>query len=52
MLTQILVFLLFGMEASFADNLALGSIFAGISIARSYLLRRLFKAAKLNHLSA
>jgi hypothetical protein len=46
--TQILVFPLFGMQASFADNLALGSIFTGISIARSYALRRLFEAIRMH----
>ncbi len=45
--TQMLVFPLFGLHASFADNLALGSIFTGISIARSYLLRRLFEAIRV-----
>jgi hypothetical protein len=45
--TQMLVFPLFGLQASFADNLALGSIFTGISIARSYLLRRLFEAIRV-----
>ena len=45
--TQMLVFPLFGLRASFADNLALGSIFTGISLARSYLLRRLFEAIRV-----
>lgn len=45
--TQMLVFPLFGLQASFADNLALGSIFTGLSIGRSYLLRRLFEAIRV-----
>jgi hypothetical protein len=50
LLTQTLVFPLFGLQASFVDNLALGSIFTGISIARSYLLRRLFEAIRVGGL--
>jgi hypothetical protein len=34
LLTQIIVFPLFGLQASFADNLALGSIFTGLCRAR------------------
>lgn len=49
--TQMLVFPLFGLHASFADNLALGSIFTGTSIARSYLLRRLFEAIRVRGLT-
>ena len=48
--TQMLVFPLFGLQASFVDNVALGSIFTGISIARSYLLRRLFEAIRVRGL--
>jgi hypothetical protein len=45
--TQMLVFPLFGLQASFADNLALGSIFTIASIARSYALRRVFEAVRI-----
>ena len=40
--TQIMVFPWFGMHPSLGENLALGGIFVGISLLRSYALRRLF----------
>jgi hypothetical protein len=40
--TQIIVFPWFGLHASLGDNLALGTIFVGISLLRSYALRRVF----------
>jgi len=40
--TQIIVFPLFGLHTSLGDNLALGAVFVGISLLRSYALRRLF----------
>ena len=43
-LTQLLVFPLFGLAASLADNLVIGLIFTIVSLARSYALRRLFNA--------
>ena len=43
-LTQMLVFPIFGLQVSLADNLAIGLAFTGISLTRSYLLRRLFEA--------
>ncbi len=48
--TQMLMFPMFGLHASFVDNLALGSIFTGISIARSYALRRVFEAFRVRGL--
>jgi hypothetical protein len=42
--TQILVFPWFGLYPSLGDNLALGAVFVGISLLRSYALRRLFEA--------
>ena len=42
-LTQMLVFPLFGMVASFGDNLLIGLIFTVISLVRAYGLRRLFE---------
>jgi hypothetical protein len=44
-LTQIIVFPLFGLYASLSDNLLMGAAFTTISLARSYVLRRLFNAA-------
>ena len=39
---QLLAFPLVGIEASLQQNLLLGAIFTAVSLARSYLLRRLF----------
>ena len=41
--TQIIVFPWFGLRPSIAQNLALGGVFVGISLLRSYALRRLFE---------
>ena len=41
--TQIVVFPAFGLQASLGDNLAIGAVFTGISLIRSYTLRRLFE---------
>lgn len=43
-LTQIIVFPLFGLHASLGENLLIGGLFTCISLARSYVLRRLFNA--------
>lgn len=40
--TQVIVFPWFGLSASFGDNLAIGALFVGVSLLRSYVLRRLF----------
>lgn len=40
--TQIVVFPLFGLQASLGDTLAIGAIFTLVSLARSYVLRRVF----------
>jgi hypothetical protein len=45
--TQIAVFPLFGLHASLSENLAIGAIFTGASIARSYALRRLFETIRV-----
>ena len=42
-LTQQLVFPLFGLETAIAQNLWISGIFTAVSLARSYLLRRLFE---------
>lgn len=39
---QVLIFPLFGLYVPFHDNLAIGAIFTVISIARSYVFRRVF----------
>jgi hypothetical protein len=41
-ITQIVVFPWFGLNVSLSDNLTIGGIFIGISLLRSYVLRRLF----------
>ena len=40
--TQIVVFPWFGPHPSLGENLALGAVFVGISLLRSYALRRFF----------
>lgn len=40
--TQIVVFPLFGLQVSLGDNLAIGGAFVAISLLRSYALRRAF----------
>ncbi|MGF6863022.1 hypothetical protein ABIE69_003617, partial [Rhodobacteraceae bacterium MBR-64] len=40
--TQILIFPIFGLHATLAQNLKMGLVFAVVSIGRSYALRRLF----------
>lgn len=45
--TQILVFPLFGLSTTLAENMAMGAIFTVVSIARSFTLRRLFEAVRL-----
>ena len=46
-LTQVLVFPLFGLEASLGENLAIGAIFSLVSLASGYVLRRVFEAFHL-----
>ncbi len=48
--TQVLVFPVFGLQASLADNLLIGAVFTVVSIGRSYLLRRLFEAVRMRGL--
>ena len=45
--TQILVFPVFGLQATLAQNLKMGGIFALISMSRSFVLRRLFEAVRV-----
>ena len=42
--TQLAVFPVFGIEAAFGEHLAIGLAFVVVSLARSYVLRRLFDA--------
>jgi hypothetical protein len=41
---QIVIFPLFGLRVSLSDNLLIGACFLIVSLARSYVLRRLFNA--------
>ena len=45
--TQIVVFPWFGMEAALGEHLAIGLAFVGVSLARGYLLRRLFETIRM-----
>jgi len=48
--TQILIFPVFGLHTTLAQNLRMGALFTGISIIRSFALRRLFERIKVpNH---
>jgi len=46
-MTQILIFPIFGLHTTLADNLKIGAIFTGVSIARSFALRRVFEAIRM-----
>jgi hypothetical protein len=45
--TQILIFPVFGLHTSLAQNLKMGLVFTGISIIRSFALRRLFERIRV-----
>jgi hypothetical protein len=47
-ITQVMVFPLFGLNAALVENLILGSIFTIVSLIRSYALRRMFNALRPN----
>jgi len=42
-ITQIFIFPIFGLHTTLAQNLKMGLVFTSVSIARSYVLRRLFE---------
>lgn len=44
--TQILIFPIFGLHTTLAQNLKMGAVFTVVSIARSFALRRLFEAIR------
>lgn len=46
-ITQILIFPVFGLHTTLAQNLKMGAVFTVVSIARSYILRRLFEAIRM-----
>lgn len=45
--TQILIFPVFGLHTTLAQNLKMGAIFTVVSIARSFVLRRLFEQIRV-----
>lgn len=45
--TQILIFPVFGLKTTLGQNLAMGGVFTIVSLARSFLLRRLFEAIRV-----
>ena len=45
-ITQILVFPLFGLSTTLAENMAIGAIFTVVSIVRGFTLRRLAEPAE------
>jgi hypothetical protein len=47
--TQIFVFPWFGLHTTLAQNLKMGLIFTGVSIFRSFILRRLFEAIRVRN---
>ena len=50
-ITQVVVFPLFGLAVTIAENLLIGLVFTGVSIIRSYALRRSFEALRLRQVA-
>lgn len=46
-LTQTMIFPMFGLHATLAQNLQMGAVFTVVSIVRSYVLRRVFEAIRV-----
>jgi hypothetical protein len=47
--TQIVVFPWFGIETGLAEHLTIGLAFVGVSLARGYVLRRMFEAIRVRN---
>ena len=45
--TQILIFPIFGLHTTLAQNLKMGAVFTVVSIARSFALRRVFETIRM-----
>lgn len=45
--TQILIFPIFGLHTTLAQNLKMGGVFTIVSIVRSFALRRVFEAVRI-----
>ena len=46
-ITQVVVFPMFGLAVTIAENLLIGTVFTGVSLVRSYALRRSFEALRV-----
>jgi len=46
-ITQIVIFPVFGLHTTLMQNLKMGAVFTVVSIARSFALRRLFEALRV-----
>jgi len=46
-MTQILIFPIFGLQTTLGQNLAMGGIFTIVSLLRSFALRRLFESFRV-----
>ena len=46
-MTQILIFPVFGLQTTLGQNLAMGGIFTIVSLLRSFALRRLFESFRV-----
>ncbi len=49
--TQILIFPIFGLHTTLAQNLMMGAAFTVVSIARSFALRRVFEAIRVRRVT-
>lgn len=45
--TQLVLFPIFGVTVSFGESVVIGCVFTAVSLARSYMLRRLFEALRV-----
>ena len=48
-LTQVLVFPMFGLSVSLSENLGIGAVFTAISLIRSFALRRIFNGLSVSN---
>lgn len=47
-ITQILIFPIFGLHTTLGQNLKMGAVFTVVSIARSFALRRIFETIRIH----
>ena len=47
-LTQMLVFPMFGLSVSLGENLGIGAVFTVVSLVRSFVLRRIFNGLSVS----